>query len=313
MPGRMNGMNRVRKNFTTLFLVICLGCLLTAGVSAATITTSKDTITTGDLISIPFSDLKDNTKFSLLIHGSFPVTPGGPFSFEANTFQIPFTLKTGTIHADLKNTDSNIFAVKKGDTEVRRIGKSTSGSYSTTESYNISAGTFDYITASGTAAPGANVVVVNLEMTGLKAGPDSGEISFLVGGVQSGTVSLTARENDNVILQKTITVRSSSVSATRTTTPAAFVAEGQSANRTPARNTTNLTVQPSPVNTTVTTVKANLTRNETIPVIRTAIPSTSSATTQGTTKPVPTKAAMGIMPFLFLLVITGFLVVKGRK
>ncbi len=187
-------------------MVAALCCLFVAGASAVSITTSTDHVTTGDTVSVSIQDLMDNSVFTFRITGTFLVSPGGAFLFEADNYQMPFSLQPGNIRVTMQNTDLNIFTIKKGDTELQRTGTSVGGTYSFTMDSDISSGTYDFMKMSGTALPGADTVIVSLEMNGTKSGPENSTISFLVGATEPGTVLVNVSVNGSTELLKTIMV-----------------------------------------------------------------------------------------------------------
>jgi hypothetical protein len=296
-------------------------CLVVAGATAVSITTSSDQITKGDTVSLAIQDLKDHSVFTFRITGIFPVTPGGNFTFEANSFQLPFSLTKSTIHADLQNTDTNVFDVKKGDTEVRKIGRSKGGSYSVDQNYNISGGVYDFMTMSGTASPDTNSVTVNLEMTGTKAGLDDGTISFLVGGIETGTVVVNAMVNGSTVLSKTIVViapvtQTGTVITPTTSSGGSMYAAGSGRGIVeaviPIENTTG--VPEIPITSSTADVLETITSNTSMPVLPVKSLINVTYVTLATTSTTPVKVTMVAgTPFLSFAIAGGLLSKRIRK
>jgi len=302
--------------YSLVAVVIC--CFCVTGTAAVSVTTTSDQLIKGDTVSIAVQDLQNNSIFSLRITGIFPVSSGGNFSFEANNFQIPFSLKPNEIKASIQNTDTNIFDIMKGDTEVRRIGHSKGGSYSVDEDYNISAGTYDFLKMGGTASPDTNSVTVNLEMTGIKSGPDSGTISFQIGGIDTGTVTVNAMVNGSMVLSKTITVSAPVYQTVAAQTPATASAgsgyssgggggDGTVGAVIPANYTTIVSQTPMP--TTPAGVQETIPANTSVPA--SPVPSSVTPLVGSTTAPIlPTKVATDAALPLLSTAIAGILLSK---
>ena len=118
ISGMQYGANfRTEKNLAFLLIfLLCLFIIPTA--SAVSISVSPNTVQKGDKVMVHMSDIKDGSKFSLLVEGRFDVPPGAKFSFETNNFNMPISLSDGAISAYTENTQSTRFAVKKGEQEV---------------------------------------------------------------------------------------------------------------------------------------------------------------------------------------------------
>jgi hypothetical protein len=208
--------------------IVVLLAFLVAGAAAVSITVPEGQVRRGDEISIVVQDLPDHATMSIRITGIFAVTPGGGFSFEARNFQMPFSLEDGQIQAGIQNTDTNRLLVEKGDTSVTKTGRSTAGSYSTSESYNISAGIYELMSLGGTAMPGASSVTGYLELTGRKIGPENGTISFVIEGFNLGTVEVTVTVDGTQVLSKTISVTAPPQATTVATTASGSDSSGGS-------------------------------------------------------------------------------------
>jgi len=172
---------------------VILAVLLVPGIWALSISVDPDHIQAGDQVTIVVEGLEDNATFSLQLQGKFGVPSGGEFSFENRNLVVPFTLNDGTFTATMQNTDQNVLSIRKGDTEVKKVGVSTNGMFQVSESGDIPAGTYDEILLGGTGAAGANQVTATVHLQGTKQGPQDGEITFIVDGITDGTVEVKGR------------------------------------------------------------------------------------------------------------------------
>jgi len=188
------------------YCIICLILFLVQGISALSVTVAPDRIEKGDQVTISIGDLPDNSTFSLQIEGTFAATPGGSFSFETRNLVLPFALHDGSLSATLRNTATNQLIVRRGDTEVKKVGVSKDGVFSTTDSGSIPAGTYDSISLGGTAAQGATTIIASMTLQGKKSGPDDSEITFLVDGVTDGRVVITITVDGGTALTRTLII-----------------------------------------------------------------------------------------------------------
>lgn len=196
---------------------VILASLLIPGIWALSISVDSDHIQAGDQVSIAVEGLEDNATFSLQLQGRFSVSSGGGFSFETRNLVIPFALNDGTLSATMQNTNQNVLSIRKGDTELRKVGVSTDGVFQTSESGDIPAGTYDEILLGGTGAAGANQVIATVHLQGTKQGPEDGEITFVVDGITDGTVDVRVDVDGVTALSRTITI--GNPTPTRTASP----------------------------------------------------------------------------------------------
>jgi len=311
-------MNRVPVPMTKVLLIAGLCCILVVCSTALSITTPSSQIVKGDNVSMNIMGLPDGATFTFRITGTFPVKPGGEFLFEADNFQMPFSLKASQIHASMHNTDLNTFAVKKGDIEIRKTGHSIGGSYNTSYTYNISSGTYDFMKISGNASPGASSVIAYLEMNGTKKGPENGVISFTLAGMDLGTVELNARVNGSTAFSKIVTVGSPDPllnSSLGIIDSAADSPPGSSPGGTRDSSHNIDTNTPTSTNVTPSPVKAEMVNG--IPMIAqpsipigmvTALPPGAKTIAP----PIPTKTAMSFLPLLGLVIAVVFLVSRRK-
>ena len=294
-------------------VIACLACLLVGCAAAQTVTTQVTQVRPGDPVSVELRDIPDNATFLLRITGTFTVTPGGDFSFSADTFQMPFSLLQSQVRASLQNTDINVLSVKKGDVEVRKTGRSQGGSYATAENANISSGTYEFLRLSGTALPGADQVIANLELTGMKSGADSGTISFTVGGIQSGTVAVSASVDGNPVLSTTVAVVPA-VTPTPTSGTGSYTGGGGGGGGGGGAALT--TTQPTTlVTTSVPVENMTITMHATAAgtTVTTANPTAEQTPVPTTPVNTPTKSAMSVLPLLGLVIAAVFLANRTRK
>jgi hypothetical protein len=196
---------------------VILAVLLVPGIWALSISVDPDHIQAGDQVTIVVEGLEDNATFSLQLQGKFGVPSGGEFSFENRNLVVPFTLNDGTFTATMQNTDQNVLSIRKGDTEVKKVGVSTNGMFQVSESGDIPAGTYDEILLGGTGAAGANQVTATVHLQGTKQGPQDGEITFIVDGITDGTVEVRVVVDGETVLSRTITI--GNPTPTRTASP----------------------------------------------------------------------------------------------
>jgi len=281
------------------------------------VTAPAGQVSPGDRVSVDLRDIPDNATFLLRITGTFTVTPGGEFSFSADNFQMPFSLLQSQVRATLQNTDVNVLSVKKGDVEVRKTGRSQGGTYSTAENANISAGTYDFLRLSGTAMPEADRVIANLELTGKKSGASSGTISFNIGGIQYGTVDVSASVDGNPVLSTTVAVVSTATPVpTATPGTGSYTGGGGGGGGGYVSAPAATTAQPTTLVTTTVPV-GNVTAATNGTSVSTTAP-TATPTAEQTpvpTTPVntPTKSAMSVLPLFGLVIAAVFLANRTRK
>ncbi|MCQ8893775.1 MAG: hypothetical protein NQU46_03995 [Methanolinea sp.] len=252
-------MKREQKSSRRLYPLAVIAVLfLFPGALALGISVSPDQIERGDQVTITIAGLPDNSTFSLQIEGSFAVSPGGTFSFATEDLVMPFALEEGTLSARLTNTETNILSVRRGDTEVRKVGSSTNGVFSTSDSGSIPAGTYDSVSLSGTAAPDATSIIARMVFEGKKKGPADSQMTFVVEGVTSGLVTVTVRVDGTTALSRTIVV---GTSPTATTVPTTSPPGGSGSSSgggnpvsgsSPVSGTTGSTPVPTPTVTLVT-------------------------------------------------------------
>ncbi|WP_067046585.1 hypothetical protein [Methanofollis ethanolicus] len=174
---------------------------------AATITASPDQIDEGGTVRISISDLQDGASFSLRIDAKFAVSPSSKFTYSTDNFVLPIALRDAETTVHTENAQTIEVAIKKGGTTKGMRGiADASGSITTTLLDNITAGTYDRISLTGTAMEGKNTIVTGVSLTGEKQGPNNSEISFTVNGIQDGTVTITALVDGAEKLRKVVTI-----------------------------------------------------------------------------------------------------------
>ncbi len=211
----MAPMNRSCLAFTVLAVLV-----IVQGVSPASVSISPDQVMQGDQMTIMISDLPDASAFSIRIDGTFAATEGNPFSFGVREFLLPFTLNDGSVSATLWNTETNILTIRKGDTEVRRVGLSQDGVFSTSTTGTMPAGTYDLISLGGEPALGATNIVASLSIEGSKSGPDDSAITFFIDGLTEGNITITVLVDGETALSHTLSVGNPVTITPTPTTPA---------------------------------------------------------------------------------------------
>jgi len=193
--------------FGALLLVLAL---LVPAAAAATITISPERIDPGDTVTVGVSGLPDGAAFSLGIRGEFAVTPGERFAFTARNLALPFSLGSGEVSAYSKGTEWTGLAVQMPDGASASLSNSAdaNGEYRTTQSYNISSGTYSAITLDGRAASTTRDIIAEATMRGTKTGPDNGRITFGIEGITHGTATVTVYVDGSQALSRTITIGS---------------------------------------------------------------------------------------------------------
>lgn len=204
----------------------CAGIILVAlalasvAVPAASlsITAQPEAVMNGHPVTVGITGLPDGARFSLLVESVYSVPPNTEFHFQMSQFEMPFSLANGNITATLEGTSQNRLEVKKGDTIVTVSGKSADGRFTTTKSYDVTAGTYDYFRLSGTTLPTARTIVARFQVTGTKKGPENSRIWFVVHGLPSGMITVAAIVDGKEILYKKIPVGTGNAPATNRTT-----------------------------------------------------------------------------------------------
>lgn len=243
------------KGLHLLFSIILIA-ILAQGANALSITVVPENIIRGDQVTISISDLLDNSTFSMQIEGTFATTPGGTFSFETKNLVLPFALNDGALSATLRNTDTNTLIVKKGDTEVRKVGLSQNGIFSTSDSGSIPPGTYDTISLGGTAAADAGIIIASMTLQGKKSGPSDSVITFVVEGVTDGQVAITIHVDGATALSRTITI-GNPVTQTPTQASHSTSAGGGGTSVSATTPTAKVTTQTTQVTTTQSTVQTS--------------------------------------------------------
>ncbi len=201
------GIMHIRRSLVLLLFLVPL--IIPA--APLTITAHPETIENGHPLLVTVTGLPDGARFSLLVEASYAVSPNTEFRFQMSQFEMPFSLRRGTITATLEGTSSNRLEVKKGDTMVTVSGKSPDGRFTTTKSYDVTAGTYDYFRLSGTTLPTARSITTQFQVTGIKEGPADSEIGFVIDGLPSGTITVAALVDGTEVLYETIPVGSEGV------------------------------------------------------------------------------------------------------
>lgn len=290
------------------YCIILAILLLIEGVSALAVTVTPDQIEKGDQVTISINDLPNNSTFSLQIEGTFSAIPGGAFSFETRNLVLPFSLNEGSLSATLRNTATNQLVVRRGDTEVKKVGLSKDGVFTTTDSGSIPAGTYDSISLGGTAAQDATTIIASLTLQGKKAGPVESEITFLVEGVTDGRVVITITVDGGAAITRTILVgKPVTVTPTHTSSGGGGGGGGGGSYTSYTAATTALTTVPTPVPTSppTTILTTEMTSVTLTPEITREIPGMQAQQTPATTPapwlPLPVQIATLAVALAFII------------
>ncbi|MCQ8894417.1 MAG: hypothetical protein NQU46_07295 [Methanolinea sp.] len=189
-----------------ILLALLISSFLVLPATPVLITAHPETIANGQPVYVRIRDLPDGAHFSLLVEASYGVSPNSEFWFQMSHFGMPFSLTQGSMTATLTGTSQNRLEVKKEDTIVSISGKSIEGRFTTTKSYDITAGTYDYFRLSGITDPTARSIFTQFQVTGVKKGPSDSEITFVVDGLPSGSVTIAALVNGSQVMYRTIPV-----------------------------------------------------------------------------------------------------------
>lgn len=190
----------------TAFILLALALVIAPAAAAVTITGRPDSVANGQPMYITIGGLPDGATFSLLVESVSAVQPGSEFLFQMSQFTMPFSLTHSSVTANLSGTMQNKLEVMKESTIVTVSGTSTGGHFSTTKTYDITAGTYDYFRLSGTSLPTASSISSQVQVTGTKNGPENSEISFVVEGLTTGTVTTAVLVDGRQAYYKTVPV-----------------------------------------------------------------------------------------------------------
>jgi hypothetical protein len=184
--------------FMFFFMLVVTG-------SALSVSVQPEYIYQGDRVTIDIQGLTDGSSFSLLLEGR--LTPAGDhFLFRTTQFVMPLTLYGGQISAYAANTTGAGISVKKGTSTVSISGLATNGIFQTTEAHEINEGTYDYLQIEGDRTPGASLVTTRLSLTGVKEGPDTSQLSFVMDGIEPGIIEVQIAVNGSGVVHQTLTV-----------------------------------------------------------------------------------------------------------
>jgi len=213
------------KSISVIFIILFI--MLIPAVSAVSITASPDHIQEGSQVSVQITGLEDGSAFSMQINGEFDVKQGEEFSFGTNNLVIPISLDNGEISAYTKGTKTTTLNVKAGKTISVTDESDDQGIFRTTQEHNISSGTYELLSLSGKVADDTTTLVSELEMTGIKRGPEDAEISFAAEGITNGTLTITCYVDNHEEMNRKIIIGSPSPTK-KPETPHSFSSGGDS-------------------------------------------------------------------------------------
>ncbi|WP_422189708.1 hypothetical protein [Methanoregula sp.] len=245
--------------------LLFLACVIAAA-SAVTITESPAVLNPGGQITITISGLNDGSEFNLLIDGKLAVTPGSMALFQTQNFNMPFSLKSGTVSASTHGTTATAFSVKPsgGKTYSVMDTADANGDFILPpQPYTISSGMYDFLQLQGPVSSGTTLLTTEMNLEGKKYGPSNSQITFTVQGITNGAVWVTALVDNNQVLAPTEVVIGSGIpSATPATTAAPVVTTTVPATGTTVPETTETLPEESvavPTTTATATATAALT------------------------------------------------------
>jgi hypothetical protein len=194
-----------------LFLLI-----LTAPVSAATVTVTPDIVQKNGQITVDIKGLAEGASFSLNIDGDFVVVPGSWSSFQTNNFNMPFALNDGTISATTTGTTTTTFSVKPSwKSSAYNIVAADEddgvkdGHVTISESYTITKGLYNFLKLGGSIRQDTTLLSTQMNLLGTKydpaKSPDS-QITFNVGGIDNGRIHLFVFVNGAQVADKIVIV-----------------------------------------------------------------------------------------------------------
>ena len=199
--------------FALIAALLFLACMIAAA-SAVTITESPAALNPGGQITISISGLNDGSDFNLLIDGKLAVTPGSMALFQTQNFNMPFSLKDGTVSASTHGTTATAFSVKPsgGKTYSVMDTADANGNFILPpQPYAVSSGMYDFLQLQGPVAPGNTLLTTEMNLDGKKYGPSNSQITFSVQGITNGAVWVTVMVDNNQVLAPTEVVIGSGI------------------------------------------------------------------------------------------------------
>jgi hypothetical protein len=209
-----------------ILLLVLVALILPA--SATVISVSPDVVQKGGQITVDISDLRDGQTFSLSIDGTSALVPGsysttdGTLIFSTNNFNIPFSLNQGTVSATTRGTSYTEFSVKPRSGKSYSVGgdPDPSGYFTVSEQQSVASGMYDFLKLSGVIMPGTTQLKTQMNLLGTKQGPANSQITFNIGGLDNGEVTITAFVDGNQVLApKTVVIGNGVPVATQPPTP----------------------------------------------------------------------------------------------
>ncbi|MBP2133128.1 hypothetical protein J2128_001049 [Methanomicrobium sp. W14] len=193
--------------------------MFTGAGTAASINVYPTSLDSGDTLTVDYSDIPDGSSFSLLIRGKLDVTPDSGYTMNINTFVIPFSLSSGTVSATADNSVMLSLNYEDSSGTIKTVTKygDSENKCSISESQDVSAGTYDNMWVEGTSG-GDDIVNTDLSFIGTKSGPDSGEISFKISGIEHAIITVICRVAGETVTNSKIVVGGGLVTSTPTET-----------------------------------------------------------------------------------------------
>jgi hypothetical protein len=253
-----------------------------AAASAVTISESPATLNPGGQITISISGLNDGSDFNLLIDGKLTVVPGSLATFQIENFNMPFSLKSGTVSASTHGTTSTAFSVRPsgGKTYSVMDNADANGNFVLPpQSYAVNSGLYDFLELEGIISPGTTLLTTEINLDGKKYGASNSQITFNVQGIQNGDVWVTVLVDNNQVMAPTEIVIGNGVSSsvqvtavpTTTATPVVTAAPQSAETVTP----TDTTALPEEAGTTAATPEMTSPETTSAPATQTTVPATT--------------------------------------
>ncbi|MCK9317450.1 PEGA domain-containing protein, partial [Methanoculleus sp.] len=143
-----------------------------------------DTVTTVSVSGVP-----DNASFSLTIRNVFATTPGEAFEFTIRDLSLPFSLTSGEMNVYTRGTTWTQLSAELPDGGSVSMCQNADANDEVriTLPRNLPNGTSVPLTFRGEAL--GDDIVADFTVIGTKQGPDDGQISFTIEGIEQGTMT----------------------------------------------------------------------------------------------------------------------------
>jgi len=193
------------KRVTLLIIALCLALLpLCAG--AVSVTISPEQIDDGDTITIAIDDLQDGSTLAVQLAIDLPISEP-EFALLAREMTIPYTLTGAEIRLRAEPVTRAGLSVVEGGAEKSIIQNSQTGVVSILQRMEtVSAGAIEELIISGIASGEADQLDLQLQIRGVKEGPDRAAISFALSGITTGTIDASITVDGEEVAETRIIV-----------------------------------------------------------------------------------------------------------